>query len=319
MLKVIKQTRMLMMRKLKIKTFFPTILLFLPFWLFLLLHTQVKAHTNFQSKPQSKPAIQHATTYKAVDNISQYWVSEKLDGIRGYWNGEQLLTRQGNTIHSPSWFTQNWPTDVIDGELWIARDQFQATLSCVRKINIDENCWRNVRFMIFDLPKHTGTFSERISAMRTLTEQARSDYLRMIKQYKLKNTNQLDNTLSNIIANQGEGLMLHLESAYYHVGRTNNIMKLKRHQDAEATVIAYIGGKGKYQGMLGALTVKTATGIVFNIGSGFSDAERANPPAIGSVITYKYNGKTQADIPRFARYFRIKRRIESRESATVSK
>ena len=107
--------------------------------------------------------------------------------------------------------------------------------------------------------------------------------------------------------------MLHRDSAYYHVGRTVNIMKLKMHQDAEATVIGYIGGKGKYQGMLGSLKVKTATGITFNIGSGFSDDERANPPAIGSIITYKYNGKTQANIPRFARYFRIKKRIKNSE------
>lgn len=272
------------------------------FLLLLLLHTQANAHKI----AQSKPAIQHAATYKVVDDISQYWVSEKLDGIRGYWNGKQLLTRQGNIIHSPKWFTQNWPANVMDGELWIARGQFQTTLSCVRKINIDENCWRNVRFMIFDLPKHTGTFTERIKAMEELTGEAMSAHLNMIKQFKLKNTKQLDNTLSNIVANQGEGLMIHRNNAYYHVGRTTNIMKLKMHQDAEATVIGYIGGKGKYQGMLGALKVKTTTGIVFKIGSGFNDDERANPPAIGSIITYKYNGKTQADIPRFARFFRTK-------------
>jgi len=272
------------------------------FLLSLLLPLQVKA----QITSQSKPAIQHAATFKVVDDISQYWISEKLDGIRGYWNGKQLLTRQGNIIHNPKWFTQHWPTNVMDGELWIARGQFQATLSCVRKTNIDENCWRNVRFMIFDLPKHTGTFSERIKAMKELTGKTMSAHLNMITQFKLKSTNQLDNTLSNIIAKQGEGLMIHRESAYYHVGRTTNIMKLKMHQDAEATVIGYIGGKGKYQGMLGALKVKTTTGIVFKIGSGFSDDERANPPAIGSIITYKYNGKTQADIPRFARFFRIK-------------
>jgi len=288
---------------LNVKTFFTT------FLSLLLLHTQI----NAQTVPQPKPEIQHAATYKIVDDISQYWISEKLDGMRGYWNGKQLLTRQGNIIHSPKWFTKYWPTTVMDGELWITRSQFQPTLSCVRKVNIDENCWRKVRFMIFDLPEHVGTFTQRIKTMKKLTDKTKSAYLSMIKQFKLKNTKQLDDTLSNIIANQGEGLMLHRGNAYYHVGRTANIMKLKRHQDAEATVIAYISGKGKYQGMLGALKVKTATGIVFKIGSGFSDDERANPPAIGSTITYKYNGKTQANIPRFARYFRIKKRIKNSE------
>ena len=268
--------------------------------LFYLLSPILKAH---EAAP-IKPAIQQAKSYQAVDNISQYWVSEKLDGIRGYWNGNQLLTRQGNVIHSPAWFTQNWPKDVMDGELWIARNQFQATLSCVRKKAIEEECWRKVHFMIFDLPTHIGTFSERIKAMKTIIVQTASEHLGMIPQFKIDTAIQLDETLNKIIAKQGEGLMLHLASAHYHVGRTNNIMKLKRYQDAEATVIAHIEGKGKYKGMLGALTVKTPRGIIFNIGSGFSDEERANPPAIGSIITYKYNGKTQAKIPRFARYFR---------------
>ncbi len=293
MIKDIIETRMLLMFKFKVHAFNTS------FLVILLFSTQIYA--------QQKPAIQHATAFKTLDDISHYWISEKLDGIRGYWDGKQLLTRQGNIIHSPLWFTKNWPKNAMDGELWMARSQFQATVSCVRKIYIDENCWRKVHFMIFDLPEHAGTFTERIKTMEAITGKTMSAYLNMIKQFRLENTKQLDITLSNIVANQGEGLMLHRDNAYYHVGRTVNIMKLKMHQDAEATVIAYIAGKGKYKGMLGALKVQTTSGLVFKIGSGFSDNERANPPAIGSTITYKYNGKTQAGIPRFARYFRIKK------------
>lgn len=270
--------------------------------LLLLLYPQLQA----QETKQSKPAIQHAKTYKKVDDISQYWISEKLDGIRGYWNGKQLLTRQGNIIHSPTWFTINWPSTVMDGELWIGRNQFQPTMSCVRKTNIDESCWREIRFMIFDLPKHKGIFTDRIQAMEKFVSKTSSVYLNMIKQFKINNIHQLDSKLNHIIANHGEGLMLHKGSAYYYVGRTANILKLKKHQDAEATIIGYVAGKGKYQNMLGALTVKTADGIVFNIGSGLNDKERANPPVIGSTITYKYNGKTQAGIPRFARFYRVR-------------
>lgn len=254
----------------------------------------------------SKPKIQHATKYQGVNDISQYWVSEKLDGIRGYWNGKQLLTRQGNIIHTPKWFTKNWPSIVLDGELWIGRNQFQATLSCVRKKYIDENCWRKVHFMIFDLPEHTGAFTARIQAMEALVANTLSAYLNMIKQQKLKTTDQLDALLNSITANQGEGLMIHKASAYYHAGRTTSIMKLKVHQEADAKVIGHIEGKGKYSGMLGALRVETNTGVIFNIGSGFSDRERKNPPKIGDIISFKYNGKTKANIPRFARFFRIK-------------
>lgn len=259
-----------------------------------------------QSTRPLKPSIQQATTYKTITNINQYWLSEKLDGMRGYWNGTHLLTRQGNLIHSPKWFTQNWPNNVMDGELWIKRGYFQQTLSCIRKKAVDDTCWQFVRFMIFDLPEHDGTFTKRIKAMQKLTNEVNSPYLSMVKQFKLTTLEQLHQTLNKIVNNNGEGLMLHRGSAYYHIGRTANIMKLKKHDDAEAIVIAHIEGKGKYKGLLGAIKVKTIEGITFKIGSGFTDKDRHKPPSIGSLITFKYNGKTQAGVPRFARFYRTR-------------
>jgi DNA ligase-1 len=288
MLKLITQTGMLLMKLII------TILLLL-------------FSLNAQSTPQLKPAIQQATLYKTITDINEYWVSEKLDGMRGYWNGKQLLTRQGNLIYSPKWFTLNWPNNVMDGELWIKRDHFQQTLSCIRKKTPDNNCWKSVRFMIFDLPMHGGNFTERKIAMQTLTNKVNSPYLAMVQQFKLATIEQLHQTLNKVVDNHGEGLMLHHGKAFYHVGRTANIMKLKKHNDAEAVVIAHLEGKGKYQGLMGAIQVKTTEGIVFNIGSGFTDKERHKPPRIGSLITFKYNGKTQAGIPRFARFFRVRK------------
>ena len=263
-----------------------------------------------QTPYKLKPNIQHGVSYQKVDDISQYYVSEKLDGMRGYWDGKQLLSRQGNLIHSPSWFTQHWPKLPMDGELWLGRDKFQLLLSCVKKQVPVENkttsCWRDIRFMMFDLPEHSGDFNERVKKMRLLVMQNPSVYLAMINQVKLKNLSDLEQKLDEVIAVQGEGLMLHLASAYYQKGRTSALMKLKKYQDAEATVIGYTEGKGKYQNQLGAIQVKTSNGIVFKIGSGFSDAQRAKPPKIGTLITFKYNGLTQAGIPRFARFWRIK-------------
>jgi len=257
-----------------------------------------------------KPKIQHGITYHEVADISLYYISEKLDGVRGYWDGKQLLTRQGNIIHSPYWFTQHWPSFPIDGELWLERGQFQALLSCVSKhsaeIKKTTSCWRDVRFMMFDLPKHQGDFNERVNQMQHLLIQAPSPYLAMIRQVRLKELSALDKKLNKVIANQGEGLMLHLASAHYQIGRNTALMKLKKHQDAEAIVIGHTKGKGKYQNQLGAIEVKTSKGIIFKIGSGFNDYQRAHPPKIGSIITFKYNGLTDAGIPRFARFWRIK-------------
>lgn len=257
-----------------------------------------------------QPNIQHGVSYQAVSNINQYLASEKLDGIRGYWDGKKLITRQGNVINSPSWFTLHWPKHPVDGELWIKRDKFQSLLSCVSRKNPDENrttsCWRNVRFMMFDLPTYGGTFAKRVEQMRKLVTHKASPYLSMITQVVYHNMSELENKLEEVIAEKGEGLMLHLASAYYKVGRNSALMKLKKHQDAEATVIGYTEGKGKYQNQLGAIKVKTPEGVTFKIGSGFSDYQRENPPEIGSLITYKYNGLTESGIPRFARFWRIK-------------
>ena len=262
-----------------------------------------------QTPYKFKPNIQHGVSYQKVDDISQYYVSEKLDGMRGYWDGKQLLSRQGNIIHTPSWFTHRWPHLPMDGELWLGREKFQPLLSCVRKQVAIENkttsCWRDVRFMIFDLPEHSGDFTERVKKMQLLVMQNPSVYLTMINQVKLTELSVLEQRLEEVIAAQGEGLMLHLASAHYQKGRTPALMKLKKYQDAEATVIGYTAGKGKYQNQLGAIQVKTSNGIVFKLGSGFSDAQRAKPPKIGTLITFKYNGLTQAGIPRFARFWRI--------------
>jgi DNA ligase-1 len=254
-----------------------------------------------------KPKIQLATTYFSPEKINDYWVSEKLDGMRGYWTGTTLLSRQGNKINVPSWFIMNWPNIAMDGELWIGRGKFQATISCIKRLAINNSCWRNIRFMLFDLPKNTSPFTQRITAMEALVKHHHSPYLNVITQFKVTTIKILDEKLIDIVNNGGEGLMLHHQNAYYTQGRSRHLMKLKHYQDAEAVVIEHIKGRGKYQGMLGALVVKTPENISFKIGSGFTDKQRSNPPPIGSIITYKYTGKTLRGVPRFASFLHIRK------------
>ena len=263
-----------------------------------------------------KPALLLPTVYKEPKNvgpdwIGNYWVSEKLDGIRGHWTGKQLLTKQGNPIHTPSGFTKHWPKYALDGELWLGRDQFERISSIVRRKNPAINDWEKMRFMVFDLPGHKGVFSERVQAMQQLLARSKSRSLGVIKQFKVSSLLLLKQRLDQVVDQRGEGLMLHHQDAYYRAGRSRDLMKLKKHYDAEATVVDHIEGKGKYVGQLGALLVITKGGITFKIGTGFSDAQRNNPPPIGSVITFKYFGKTAKGVPRFASFMRIRSNIES--------
>ena len=252
------------------------------------------------------PPIQLATTSDKLNNIENYWVSEKLDGLRAYWDGNHLYSRFGNKIHTPDWFTDRWPDTVMDGELWSNRGEFERIISCVRKTTPDVKCWRHLAFHVFDLPQNTAVFDKRVNAMKSLTSHANTPYLKPVKQFRVANQSSLYALLDLVVEHGGEGLMLHHAQATYQVGRNQLLVKLKKHSDAEATVIGYVAGKGKYTNMLGALIVRTPEGLEFKIGSGFTDVQRAHPPALGETITYKYIGKTARGVPRFASFLRIR-------------
>lgn len=252
------------------------------------------------------PAIQLATNYRQNIDITQYYVSEKLDGVRAYWDGHQLISKQGNIFTAPSWFIESFPSIAMDGELWIARDQFEKVSGIARTQDNQNEQWKLIKFMIFDLPKSTASFQQRINKMQALVTDTKSPYLQIIKQQKIPNTDALFTLLDKVVKENGEGLMLHHQDALYQTKRSRDLMKLKKFEDAEATVIAHLSGKGKYVGLLGSLLVETPDGIRFKIGSGFSDEERNNPPQIGSLITYRFTGKTKNNIPRFASFVRIR-------------
>ena len=254
----------------------------------------------------SAPRLMLATDYKSGAEVSDYWISEKLDGVRGRWDGRRLHTRGGQPITPPAWFTAGWPKVAMDGELWIGRGRFDEVSGLVRAGKADGSAWRRVRFMVFDLPDHPGNFDARVMRMRTLLGTARVSWLQPVVQYRVANAAELDARLKQVVANGGEGLMLHHRNARYRVGRSDDLLKYKPYEDAEARVVAHTPGKGKYTGMLGALVVQQVDGRQFRLGSGFTDAQRSAPPPIGSLVTYRYNGLTSKGLPRFARFLRIR-------------
>jgi DNA ligase 1 len=256
------------------------------------------------SAPPPDPML--ATTYRDSVPVDAFLVSEKLDGVRARWDGQALWTRGGARIAAPATFMHGWPAEPMDGELWIARGRFDDISALVRRVSTDTQRWREVRFMAFDLPAHPGPFSERIGRLRTVVAAARSPHLSMIPQQRFGTTAALDAELARVVAAGGEGLMLHRRDALYRAGRSEDLLKYKPHEDAEAQVIAHLPGKGKYEGMMGALQVRTPDGRSFRIGTGFTDALRARPPPVGAWLTYRYSGLTSTGLPRFARFMRLR-------------
>jgi DNA ligase-1 len=260
------------------------------------------------------PPVMLANVYRSDTSLADYLVSEKLDGVRGYWDGEKLLTRGGERIEAPGWFTTGWPDFPLDGELWVGRGQFASAVSIVRQRTPDDAAWRTLRFMVFDLPAHPGPFAERNAALKSLLAGLALPWVRPVEQFKVADRAGLRIAFDRIVRNGGEGLMLHRAASLYQAGRSDDLLKLKPYQDAEARVIAHLPGKGRHRGVLGALRVETAAGLRFRIGTGFSDEQRRNPPAPGSWVTYRYIGLNEGSgIPRFASFMRVREDMPGRE------
>lgn len=251
-----------------------------------------------------KPPLLFAKVYHDEIDLSGYWVSEKLDGVRAYWDGTRLVSRNGNIFHAPRWFTEGFPERPLDGELWMGRGTFAALSGAVRRQTPDDNEWRKIRYMVFDLPDSDALFDQRLALLRRQLGGNSSPYLALVEQFRVSGRSELMTRLEQLVAQGAEGLMLHKGSSRYRSARSDDLLKLKPYQDAEATVVAHIPGRGKYTGALGSLVVETPEGLRFRIGTGFSDAERRNPPALGAIVTYKYFGKTANGLPRFASYLR---------------
>jgi DNA ligase-1 len=252
------------------------------------------------------PAIPLANVYHPSVNLEDYWVSEKLDGVRAYWDGEKLWSRGGHVYAAPHWFTAQFPRHPLDGELWSGRGRFAELSGVVRKAQPVDGEWRQVRFHVFDLSVPEKVFEQRHRQLKQLVEASGSPYLALVVQRPVASHPELMAELEQVVAAGAEGLMLKRRNSRYQAGRSDDLLKVKTHDDAEATVVGHLQGKGKYEGLMGSLEVELANGRRFRIGTGFSDVERRNPPAVGTVITFRYRGFTATGLPRFASFLRVR-------------
>ncbi|MGJ7499604.1 DNA ligase [Variovorax sp. ZT5P49] len=255
---------------------------------------------------EAAPSLMLAEVYRPGMSLHDYWVSEKYDGVRGYWDGKQLWTRGGERIVAPAWFTAPLPKQPLDGELWVGRGQFARAVSTVRSQTPNDIAWREMHFMVFDLPAQGGDFTTRLAVLRKLLPITDAPWVVAVPQERATTHAALQALLDKTVKMGGEGLMLHRGSSQYRGERNSDLLKVKPYEDAEARVIEHVPGKGKHSGRLGALVVETADGKRFKLGTGLTDAERENPPAIGSWVTYRYNGTTVKGLPRFARFMRVR-------------
>ncbi len=243
--------------------------------------------------------------YSEQVDIHGWLMSEKLDGVRGYWDGRQLFSKKGHLLHPPLEFIRKLPDFPLEGELWGGRGTFAQTASIVKHKQPHQG-WLQLEFAIFDVPAASGGFIQRIKIAQDWFAAHPSDYVFVIPQTIVLDNEHLHQELQRIEKLGGEGLIVRKPDALYSAGRSSEILKVKSYQDDEATVVAHLPGKGRNAGRLGSLLVMLKDGTQFKLGSGFSDEERNNPPPIGAVITFKYYGKYPSGIPKFSSYLRVR-------------
>ncbi len=267
--------------------------------------TLAAEHATFNSLPDA-PALLLAQNYSNKFDPGTYLVSEKLDGVRAVWDGRQLRFRSGRIIHAPAWFTAGFPTHALDGELWMGRQSFERLSAAVRRQEAIDAEWKNITYQLYELPNGAGDFAARIQTLEASVKNSGVAWLQVLPQSRVADRAALKLMLDKIVHAGAEGLMLHRLDAQWQTGRSEILLKLKPQLDAEAEVIAYEPGQGKYKGMLGALMVVTPDGQRFRLGTGLSDEQRRNPPKIGATISYRYRDLTSSGLPKFASFLRVR-------------
>lgn len=251
------------------------------------------------------PPVLLAERYDNTININGWWISEKLDGVRAYWDGKQFVSRLGNAFFVPDWFLEKLPDFPLDGELFGGRKRFQRTVSIVRRQDKND-LWKEIKFLVFDAPADKGTFEERQAKCQEYLTQHKPPYAEWHEHQKCTGEAHLKEVLAKVEALGGEGVMLRQPGSAYVAGRSSTLLKVKNFFDAEAKVIGHIPGEGRHKGRLGALLVEMPNGTRFEIGTGFSDAEREDPPAFGSIVSYRYQELSEAGVPRFPSYVGVR-------------
>lgn len=267
---------------------------------------QAVAQTQPIDEPQvgrSSGVLLARTADPAIDPEG-FLVSEKFDGVRALWDGRTLRTRTGQTLKAPRDFLDRLPSETLDGELWLGRGRFEEVSALVRRQRPGPDAWSEVQYLVFEMPRAGGRFDERVARIRQIVGRTQWPQLQAVEQVEVVGRTALQARLRAVLDAGGEGLMLHRADAPNMGGRSGVLLKLKPVHDDEALVIGHAPGQGRLAGLLGALQVRNADGVVFQVGTGFTDAERRDPPPVGALILYRFRGQTSHGVPRFASFVR---------------
>lgn len=274
-------------------------------------------------------SIALASSWDGTSELVGWALSEKLDGQRAFWDGhDRLWTRTGNEIYPPLSLISSLPTGVpLDGELFLGRGQFQRLMTISRRTDcgpLANAAWEPVEYVVFDAPKAAGGIFDRLKAAQAALDAVpaaaaaaagapAAPRVRLLEHERCTGADHIRSRMQQLTALGAEGLVTRHPTAAFKPGRSTDLLKVKESKDDEALVIGHEPGKGKHAGRMGALQCKLRSGKQFKVGTGFSDAERESPPAVGTVITFAYFELTNDHIPRFPTYSRVRPDVSASE------
>ncbi len=163
------------------------------------------------------PPLLHGNYWQG-QNVSGWWCSPKFDGWRAYWDGQRLLSRQGNDYHAPASFTAGLPSFPLDCELWLG---YGFTADDVHKA-VASGRWQDLFIVVFDVP---GTIAETgIEIMRSL--QCGGSVI-VAPFWRVESADDARAYMRQEVARKGEGVMLRRPGSLYRNTRTDDLLKLK--------------------------------------------------------------------------------------------
>lgn len=245
-------------------------------------------------------------------------MSEKLDGMRAYWTGQKMLTRNGNAIHIPIWLRAILPSTALDGELWLGPGMLRQVVSIVRKSSPRDPRWSQLKYMVFDAPNAPGGCEQRFAVLRKVANAARNRWILagfttpadtfgcpvvFVEQTVCRSHAHLQRFHKKITTRGGEGAMLRRPRSAYVRSRTPALLKVIKKVRAEARVAGYNGGTGTNKGLLGSYQAELLnSGVRFNVGAGLKKVDRHNPMPLGTIITIQFKGLNPSGKPREPAY-----------------
>lgn len=151
-------------------------------------------------------------------------MSEKMDGVRAYWNGNKSISRQGKDISCPSWFTAGFPKVSLDGELWIGEGTSFRDVSTI--IKSKQGNWGQIGYYVFDIPTSLATYEDRMKEMEDL-KPVLPPHVHIIGNTICNSTSHLNEYLKSVLERNGEGVIVRRPNSFYQRGITASLLKVK--------------------------------------------------------------------------------------------